>query len=61
MSTKTTKKERHNPLRVMGNMFFLFRYLFRYTPMAMVWCVINAVLNSEKNIALVIITKINLL
>lgn len=50
MSTKTTKKERHNPLRVMGNMFFLFRYLFRYTPMAMVWCVINAVLNSANDI-----------
>ena len=50
MSTKSEKKERHNPFRVMGNMMFLFRYLFRYTPMAMVWCFINAVLNAANSV-----------
>ncbi len=46
MSTQTKKKERHNPLRIMGNMIFLFRYLFRYTPGAMVWGILNAFLNA---------------
>ncbi len=50
MSNSAKKKERHNPLRVMGNTLFLFRYLFRYTPGAMIWGIINAVLNAGQSV-----------
>ena len=50
MNDQTKKKERHNPLRIMGNLFFLFRYLFRYTPGAMVWSLINALLNASMTV-----------
>lgn len=50
MSNQTKKKERHNPLRIMGNVIFLFRYLFRYTPDAMIWGFINALLNAGQTV-----------
>ena len=50
MNGQTKKKERHDPLRIMGNLFFLFRYLFRYTPGAMVWSLINALLNASMTV-----------
>ena len=50
MNDQTKKKERHDPLRIMGNLFFLFRYLFRYTPGAMVWSLINALLNASMTV-----------
>ena len=50
MSNQSKKKERHNPFRIMGNMMFLFRYLFRYTPDAMIWGFINALLNAGQTV-----------
>ena len=50
MSNETKKKERHSPFRIIGNMLFLFRYLFKYTPSAMLWGFLNAVLNAGQTI-----------
>lgn len=50
MSNQVKKKERHSPLRIMGNTLFLFRYLFRYTPGAMAWGILNAVLNAGQTV-----------
>ena len=50
MSNETKKKERHSPFRIIGNMLFLFRYLFKYTPSTMLWGFLNAVLNAGQTI-----------
>ncbi len=50
MSTAPKKKERHSPWRIIGNALFLFRYLFKYTPGAMVWGMVNSVLSSAGNV-----------
>ena len=40
------KKEFHSPWRIFGNVAFLFRYLFRYAPMSVVYTCINSVLGA---------------